>query len=73
MKYLKKFNQDTNFGDEKYNEDISNDDVENTPNEIFITKKNTDTHEYREPRFSPYVEDGELRPAKFIICHDMVF
>ena len=63
--------QDTNFGDDKYNEDISNDDVENTPNEIFITKKNTATHEYREPRFSPYVEDGELSPAKFIICHDM--
>jgi hypothetical protein len=56
----------------KYNEDISNDDVENTPNEIFITKLNTDkAYEYREPHLSPYIEDGQLRPAKFIICHDM--
>ena len=56
----------------KYNEDISNDAVENTPNDIFITKLNTDkAYEYREPHLSPYIEDGQLRPAKFIICHDM--
>ena len=35
MKYLKKFNQDTNFGDEKYNEDISNDDVKYTKRDFY--------------------------------------
>lgn len=50
----------------KYNEDMS------APNEVFITKINSDNpYEYSEPRLSIYIEDGQLRPAKFIICHDL--
>jgi hypothetical protein len=54
----------------RFNENLSN--LENTSNQIFITKINSDKpFNYGEEKLSIYIEDGQLRPAKYIICHDM--
>ena len=52
----------------KYNESL----VDTQPDKnIYITAINSDNpNEYREPRLSPYIEDGQLTPAKFIVCHN---
>ena len=52
----------------KYNESS----VDTQPDKnIYITAINSDNpNEYREPRLSPYIEDGQLTPAKFIVCHN---
>ena len=58
MKRLKRFNEDVSF------------DSENTSNQIFITKINNPFNS-REERLGIYIEDGQLRPAKYIICHEL--
>jgi len=52
----------------KYNESL----VDTQPDKnIYITAINSDNpNEYREPRLSSYIEDGQLTPAKFIVCHN---
>jgi hypothetical protein len=53
----------------KYNE--SYDDGSVGDKNIYITAINSDNpNDYREPRLSPYIEDGQLTPAKFIVCHN---
>jgi hypothetical protein len=38
---------------------------------IYVTTINSDNpNEYREPHLSPYIEDGQLTPAKFIVLHN---
>ena len=55
----------------RFNENIS-DSTDSSKNQIYITKTNNDNpFNYREERLSIYIEDGQLRPAKYIICHDL--
>lgn len=52
----------------KYNESLVD---TQTDKNIYITAINSDNpNEYREPRLSPYIEDGQLTPAKFIVLHN---